>query len=184
MAAHIKYPIINGQKQCGGPCGRMLPVSCFRPARKYLSSKCIECISAWNKVYRQRLEVKIADASYRRQYMENPENRKRINENSKRYRQKQKPESKARRNKLRREWAQREKLKAIAYKGGKCVCCGYSGCAAAMDFHHKDPNQKEGYKTGALRSHWTFERNKAEIDKCILVCVRCHREIHAGARKI
>jgi hypothetical protein len=26
----------------------------------------------------------------------------------------------------------------------------------------------------------SVEKNKKELDKCILVCVRCHREIHAG----
>ena len=26
---------------------------------------------------------------------------------------------------------------------------------------------------------WTFERNKNELDKCILLCANCHREIHA-----
>lgn len=51
-----------------------------------------------------------------------------------------------------------------------------------MDFHHLNPKLKEGYGTGALKAHWSFERNKKEIDKCVLVCVRCHREIHAGFR--
>lgn len=84
------------------------------------------------------------------------------------------------RNKDRRAWAAREKQKAVDYRGGKCEICGYNKCLAAMDFHHKNPLEKNGYGTGALKSHWTFERNKSEIDKCILVCVRCHREIHAG----
>ncbi len=74
----------------------------------------------------------------------------------------------------------REKQKAVNYKGGKCEICGYDRCVAAMDFHHLDPSTKNGYGTGAMKQHWVFERNKIEIDKCILVCVRCHREIHAG----
>jgi hypothetical protein len=64
------------------------------------------------------------------------------------------------------------------------MLCGYSRCLAAMDFHHPDPSQKEGYGTGALKSHWSFEKNKKELDKCVLVCVRCHREIHAGVASI
>lgn len=84
------------------------------------------------------------------------------------------------RNRDRRQWAAREKQKAVDYRGGKCEICGYNKCLAAMDFHHKNPLEKNGYGTGALKSHWTFEKNKPEIDKCILVCVRCHREIHAG----
>ena len=45
---------------------------------------------------------------------------------------------------------------------------------------YKNPLEKDGYGTGALKAHWAFERNKPEIDKCVLVCVRCHREIHGG----
>lgn len=28
---------------------------------------------------------------------------------------------------------------AIAYKGGKCQCCGYDKCIQALEFHHIDP---------------------------------------------
>ena len=30
----------------------------------------------------------------------------------------------------------------------------------------------------------SFESLKPEVDKCILVCANCHREIHAGLIKI
>ncbi len=68
-----------------------------------------------------------------------------------------------------------KKLKAIEYKGGKCVRCGYNKCPAALDFHHLEPTGKE--TNGELRSY-SWEKLKAEIDKCILVCSNCHREIH------
>lgn len=58
---------------------------------------------------------------------------------------------------------------------GDCILCGYSKCLAVMDFHHIAPHEKEG-----LKAHWAFEKNKEELDKCVLVCNRCHREIHAG----
>ena len=135
----------------------------------------------WMADYRQRPEVKARMLAYSRQYRSDPHNRARSNANCRRHRKK--PEFKAKRNSWRRQWCARENQKAVDYKGGKCECCGYSGCLAALDFHHKDPTKKNGYGTGALKSHWSFERNKEEIDKCILVCVRCHREIHAGFRK-
>jgi DNA-directed RNA polymerase subunit RPC12/RpoP len=74
----------------------------------------------------------------------------------------------------------REKLKllAVEYKGGKCQRCGYCKCLKALEFHHIDPEQKEfgiGHK-GETRS---WEKTKVELDKCILVCANCHREIHA-----
>ena len=33
----------------------------------------------------------------------------------------------------------RKKLKqqAVKYLGGKCICCGYNKCIAALEFHHK-----------------------------------------------
>ena len=29
----------------------------------------------------------------------------------------------------------------VEYKGGKCEICGYNKCYAALEFHHKDPNE-------------------------------------------
>jgi len=74
------------------------------------------------------------------------------------------------------------KQKLVDYKGGKCVCCGYDKYIGAMDFHHLDPTQKDfNFSKYRLTS---FEKNKetilAELDKCILVCSNCHREIHGG----
>jgi hypothetical protein len=69
------------------------------------------------------------------------------------------------------------KLKAIEYKGGKCVICGYNKCARSLDFHHLDPNTKEFTVSSKKIS---FEALKEELNKCILVCKNCHGEIHAG----
>ena len=79
-------------------------------------------------------------------------------------------------------WRIRLKEKAVAYKGGQCCLCGYSKCIKSLDFHHKDPNEKDfGIGTGFTRS---WEKVKAELDKCILVCRNCHGEIHAGVTEI
>lgn len=75
----------------------------------------------------------------------------------------------------------RKKLKvmAIEYKGGKCSICRYNKCVGALDFHHIDEKTKSfDLSTRGLTRSW--EKTKAEIDKCILVCANCHREIHAG----
>ena len=74
------------------------------------------------------------------------------------------------------------KKKAIEYKGGKCCLCEYNICEGALEFHHLDPSIKEfGLAAGKLR---TFEKSKKELDKCVLVCANCHREIHAGVKNI
>lgn len=70
----------------------------------------------------------------------------------------------------------RLKEKLVAYKGGKCEICGYDKCITALEFHHLNPDEKEfGIGTNDILS---FEKNKKEVDKCILVCANCHREIH------
>lgn len=70
------------------------------------------------------------------------------------------------------------KLLAIEYKGGKCIICGYNKCARALQFHHIDPNEKEF--NISMTTAFTLERNKAELDKCVLLCANCHSEIHDG----
>lgn len=77
--------------------------------------------------------------------------------------------------------ARRRKLKEmlVGYKGGKCMLCGYDRCAAAFDLHHIDGSKKEfGIGLGGITRSW--ERVRAEADKCVLLCANCHRELHAG----
>lgn len=72
----------------------------------------------------------------------------------------------------------RTKEKAVEYKGGKCVICDYNKCIKGFDFHHLDPTKKD-FTIGS-NSSISWEKIKNEIEKCILVCCRCHREIHDG----
>lgn len=73
---------------------------------------------------------------------------------------------------------QKRKRQLVEYKGGKCEICGYNKCIAALDFHHKNPDEKDPNWKRIRR--WTLERSKYEIDKCELVCRNCHSEIHYG----
>jgi predicted nucleic acid-binding Zn ribbon protein len=70
------------------------------------------------------------------------------------------------------------KIAAVEYKGGKCICCGYSKCKEALDFHHLDPSHKDFNISHSLNISWHTIKN--ELEKCVLVCANCHREIHAG----
>ena len=68
---------------------------------------------------------------------------------------------------------------AITYKGGKCQCCGYNRCLGALEFHHIDPSSKDfGISSKGYTRSW--DKVKSELDKCVLVCANCHREIHEG----
>lgn len=69
--------------------------------------------------------------------------------------------------------------KLVEYKGGSCFLCGYNKSVDALDLHHIDASTKEfGISSGGLTRSW--DRVRAEADKCVLVCANCHREIHAG----
>jgi predicted transcriptional regulator len=77
-------------------------------------------------------------------------------------------------------WRKRTKKKLIEYKGGKCELCGYNKCDSALQFHHKDPTEKDFSISGKSLS---FDRLKEEVDKCMLVCSNCHAEIHENILK-
>ena len=181
MAPKIKYPVINGMKECG-ECHKWKPIIEYNKARRYYTAQCKTCRKNYFNKYRNRPENKDRSAIYHKEYKKDPLKREMINARHRKYNKTAK--YKDMRNSHRRQWALREKQKAVNYAGGKCIICGYNKCLAAMDFHHKNPLEKDGYGGGALKSHWTFKKNKTEIDKCILVCVRCHREIHAGVINI
>jgi len=72
-----------------------------------------------------------------------------------------------------------KKRKYVEYKGGKCQTCGYDKCIDALEFHHIDPTQKE---FGIAMTDRKLEYTLKELDKCILLCCRCHRELHAEQR--
>ena len=76
----------------------------------------------------------------------------------------------------------REKHKKILvdYKGSKCIYCGYAKYMGALEFHHT--LGKKDFTISSKMS-WNIGALKKEVDKCILVCSNCHREIHGGVLK-
>ena len=75
----------------------------------------------------------------------------------------------------------RNKIKemSIEYKGGSCKNCGYNKCKNALEFHHLDKTEKSFAisQKGHTRS---WEVVKKELDKCVMLCSNCHKELHAG----
>jgi 5-methylcytosine-specific restriction endonuclease McrA len=73
------------------------------------------------------------------------------------------------------------RIKAIDHLGGKCFRCGYSKYKEVLEFHHRNPSEKDfGI---ALKGHCrSWERVKNEIEKCDLLCANCHRELHVEQR--
>ena len=82
---------------------------------------------------------------------------------------------------------QREKLspdkktRAIALMGSVCYSCDRAGPPALFEFHHWDAKEKGfGISADGLSRPW--EKIAAELEKCVMLCANCHREVHAGAR--
>ncbi len=71
-----------------------------------------------------------------------------------------------------RQWIRTQKLSV------GCSFCGYNKCAAALDYHHPNPD-KEGGVGNAVRNGWSRSRIENEISKCMVLCANCHRELHA-----
>lgn len=68
----------------------------------------------------------------------------------------------------------RTKLRAILYLGGKCKRCDYVGPHYEFDIHHI--GNKDFQLSNVANKSW--EVVKKELDKCELLCVKCHRKEH------
>jgi|GEM_PF-476901 len=72
---------------------------------------------------------------------------------------------------------------ALEYKGGACQICGYNKSKRALSFHHINPDTKEfGISYRGFTRSW--DKTRAELDKCILLCMNCHMEVHDGITKL
>jgi hypothetical protein len=87
----------------------------------------------------------------------------------------------ARRRRIRRTNAQRARAILSRYKRlCGCADCGYREYACALDFDHRDPEAK--LWTVGERLSYKWERVKAEVRKCDVVCANCHRvRTHASS---
>ena len=72
----------------------------------------------------------------------------------------------------------------IMQKGGKCEICGYSENFSALEFHHINPDEKELKLDMRSFSNNKYELLSKEVEKCMLLCANCHREIHNPALKL
>jgi hypothetical protein len=72
---------------------------------------------------------------------------------------------------------------AIEYKGGRCIGCGYNRYQGALELHHLNPLEK-GFGIGDKGYTRSWIKVKAELDKCVLLCANCHREVAAGIMQL
>lgn len=106
-------------------------------------------------------------------------------------RQKNNPEHKARKKREAAARYQRNKQDPF-YLGWKqrllkenkevpCASCGGEFPFQCMDFHHKNPEEKE-FTISAING--TKEQLEKEISKCYVLCCMCHRKLHANLLEI
>lgn len=74
-----------------------------------------------------------------------------------------------------------KKVRAIKYKGKICAHCGKEYHPSLCEFHHVDPNQKE--ETWYKMRSWPDTKIATELNKCLLLCANCHREVHYKENK-
>lgn len=73
------------------------------------------------------------------------------------------------------EWYRKFKSSLI------CEICGEDHIAC-IEFHHKDPNEKEESLSKAVNKGWGIERLEKEIKKCQVLCSNCHHKTHYEER--
>jgi hypothetical protein len=66
----------------------------------------------------------------------------------------------------------------IEMSGGKCCHCGYCKNRSALSFHHKNPPDKSFSLDSRHISNRSWKSCLSEFEKCILLCLNCHAELH------
>ena len=66
----------------------------------------------------------------------------------------------------------------IQKAGGACIICGYHKNTAALSFHHRNPNDKSFPLDARHLSNRKLKHLEIEFNKCDLLCLNCHAELH------
>lgn len=122
-------------------------------------------------------ERKASSAEYSRQHPKQcNQYKKKWKENNKEYFEKYYEEHK----KEHRQY-QDKTMKHLKING--CAVCGYDSCNDALSFHHVNPEDKK-FNINPITTEFGAKKLIDELNKCILLCCRCHREIHFKEREI
>jgi len=63
-----------------------------------------------------------------------------------------------------------------------CAICGYNKCDNALAFHHTNPKDKK-FALNKPCLNTSAQKVFDELNKCILLCMNCHEEIHEKERR-
>lgn len=76
-----------------------------------------------------------------------------------------------------RRWFEEEILPKVS-----CQQCGENH-PACMDFHHRNPAEKDKSVSYMLKKKFSKQRTLNEMAKCDVLCSNCHRKYHWLERK-
>lgn len=79
-------------------------------------------------------------------------------------------------NRIKRRFLLRECMLNLKING--CAICGYNININALSFHHVNPEDKK-FNLSINSMNYKASKIIQEINKCILLCANCHREIHS-----
>lgn len=72
---------------------------------------------------------------------------------------------------------QQRKQRIVYAMGGQCALCGYNKNIQALEMHHINPDEKE-FTFSKTQEYHNWEELSKEMQKCVLLCANCHREVH------
>ena len=76
----------------------------------------------------------------------------------------------------------KEMMKELKLNG--CSICGYNKCNSALAFHHVEQKEKKYWLNITFITGYSNNLIIEELDKCILLCENCHREVHENERRM
>ena len=86
-------------------------------------------------------------------------------------------------NKRRIKRARSTKKDFLAYKSKlNCEECGFTDWRA-LQFHHKNPRNKDLELASTVGKGWSLNKIKKEIRKCKCLCANCHQILHFKIRE-
>lgn len=71
----------------------------------------------------------------------------------------------------------KEMRKYLNFLGFKCKNCGEDD-GVVLDFHHRNPKEKDFEVSVMICSGYSLKRIINEIEKCDVLCANCHRREH------
>ena len=153
-------------KRCS-KCLEYLPTTCF-----YNDSRRPSKFQPWCKTCKQKLQVQSGSKQKKAQWRE--KNRSNIRVKDKEYQEENASLILAKKRLFKTQLNEYK-------KNHNCYFCEVSGNDAKLHFHHRDPRDRN-FLLSQMHGYTDVKLQK-EMDKCLLLCPKCHIKLHAEMRR-